>query len=117
MGLLPYLYSRQNVVPMLSIRKLTEIFGFNTASVREFGLDRYSYVLFLYDPKKHIVGLQFTNDKKQQGIRSLVKNPRAGYMVHGGSFLSYCDPQKKYRGKSYPVKWDAGKALMTFILK
>jgi hypothetical protein len=59
-------------VPKVGIWK-SGMMSFNSSSMNEYGLRKYTYVVLYYDEDTNRVGMKFTNDQTAEGIMKLNK--------------------------------------------
>ena len=99
----------KTVVPKLTIRKGGQI-GLNMAAVQRFSLKKYKYVIFRINQDEQKLGLKFSNDEKERGIRK-VRIVQGGISLAAKSFvLSYSLDQIKE--KRLICEWDQAEEMV-----
>lgn len=109
---------REGSKPLVSIRKRGRI-AFNTAAVREYGLDEYSHMVLYWSAPAKAIGLQpvteFDSAKPlHEGSVPIRKRP-TGWDIAAHSFC------REYgllydTGKSFPARYDTGLGMIVVSL-
>lgn len=79
--------------------------GFNQASVEEYKLDNYGYVLLFYDRDTKRIGFRFTNDKEMEGAAKLIVRKSAGASMSARAFLKHYSIYAE-KTQKYDLKYD-----------
>lgn len=87
MGFEKFTKAGRSFAPKVSIWSRGQ-FGFSKGAVKRFNLDGFGFVIFYYDKDTKRIGLEFTNDKDQEGALKLNKRD-TGVIVGAKSFLDY----------------------------
>jgi len=101
-------------VPKVSIWSRGQI-GFSVGAVNRYKIDKYKYVVFLYDADNKRVGFEFTNDEKAAGIARL-NHRKTGITVGAKSFLDYYAIDYK-ETRQYALERDRESSLYVIDLK
>jgi len=88
MGFVRFTQTGRSFAPKVSIWSRGQI-GFNNGAVTRFELDKFDYVVFMFDKEEQKIGLLFTTNKAEDGAVKLNKRT-AGISVGAKSFLDYC---------------------------
>lgn len=103
--------------PKVSIWKRGQI-GFNRGFVEKFDLQNYKFAILFFDRENWRIGVQFTNDNKEEGITKL-KVRKTGAAISASGFLEYynvqhdktikCDIEYDKKGKIFIIQLDQQK--------
>ena len=98
-----YKFEGRTATPKLTIRKGGQI-GLNSAAVRKFKLDKYSYAVLLINQEEGKIGVLPTNDEGMEGRRS-IKIVQGGASIPSKSFIEYYELDKVKENR-IKCEWD-----------
>ena len=101
-------------VPKVSIWSRGQI-GFSVGAVNRYKIDKYNYVVFLYDADSNKIGFEFTNNEKEPGAARL-NHRKTGITVGAKSFLDYYAIDYK-ETRQYVLEHDEENNLYVIDLK
>ena len=96
-------FSGKTATPKLSIRKGGQI-GLNSAAVDRYKLNRYKFVVLKINKEDEKMGLRFTNDENEKGVRKL-NIVQGGISLSAKNFIEYYGINKIKESK-LDCEWD-----------
>ena len=76
--------------PIISINTVNMI-SFNKGVIRKYNLKNFKYSLLFFDKDTRRIGIKFTNDEKEEGIKNIRHRKYGGADIAAKSFLDYYD--------------------------
>ena len=104
----------RSFAPKVSIWSRGQI-GFNNGAVTRFELDKFDYVVFMFDKEEQKIGLLFTANKDEKGAVKLNKRT-VGISVGAKSFLDYYGIDYSTT-EQYEINYDKENSLHVINLK